>query len=178
MERLAGDDRITGEAVSFAEQSITSRPPLPELRRRRDLLLLAGGAVAFLALAASPVAALAQPAPDAAPLKIGTIGAGREGGALGTLFAKARGAEGPGKQSWWSTEDRSAECLREGASLSSSSKSTCKTVAAPNNEYRIVDCGLPLSSHFRIVATIFAAASSLYCSSTMCTASPSDQGAP
>jgi hypothetical protein len=116
--------------VSFAEQSITSRPPLPELRRRRDLLLLAGGAVAFLALAASPLAALAQPAPDAAPLKIGTIGAGREGGALGTLFAKvgrspghvllasSRGAEGPGKQSRWSTEDRSAECLREGASLS------------------------------------------------------------
>jgi hypothetical protein len=88
METLAGDDRITGEAVSFAEQSITSRPPLPELRRRRDLLLLAGGAVAFLALAASSLAALAQTAPDAAPLKIGTIGAGREGGALGTLFAK------------------------------------------------------------------------------------------
>jgi len=64
-----------------------STPPLPELRRRRDLLLLAG-AVAFLTLAASPLAALAQTAPGGAPLKIGTIGAGREGGALGTLFAK------------------------------------------------------------------------------------------
>jgi hypothetical protein len=64
-----------------------STPPLPELRRRRDLLLLAG-AVAFLPLAASPLAALAQTAPREAPPKIGTIGAGREGGALGTLFVK------------------------------------------------------------------------------------------
>jgi len=55
-----------------------STPPLSELRRRRDLLLLAGAGV-FLALAASPLAALAQTAPRDAPLKIGTIGAGREG---------------------------------------------------------------------------------------------------
>jgi predicted dinucleotide-binding enzyme len=56
---------------------------------RRDLLRLAGGAAALTALAASPLAALAQNAPGGGPLKIGTIGSGREGGALGTLFAKA-----------------------------------------------------------------------------------------
>jgi predicted dinucleotide-binding enzyme len=55
---------------------------------RRDLLRLAGG-VAALALAAGPFAALAQNMPGGGPVKIGTIGAGREGGALGTLFAKA-----------------------------------------------------------------------------------------
>jgi len=48
---------------------------------RRDMIGLAGAA----ALAASaPLSALAQAKP-----KIATIGAGREGGALGTLFAKA-----------------------------------------------------------------------------------------
>jgi predicted dinucleotide-binding enzyme len=62
--------------------------PLSELRRR-DVLRLAGSAAAYLALAASPLAALAQTAPGGASLKIATIGAGREGGALGTLFAKA-----------------------------------------------------------------------------------------
>jgi 8-hydroxy-5-deazaflavin:NADPH oxidoreductase len=56
---------------------------------RREILQLAGGAVAFGALAAGPLAALAQTAPGAQPIKIGTIGAGREGGALGTLFVKA-----------------------------------------------------------------------------------------
>ena len=64
-----------------------STQPLPELHRR-DILRLAGSAVAFLALATSPFAALAQTT-GAAALKIGTIGSGREGGALGTLFAKA-----------------------------------------------------------------------------------------
>jgi len=43
---------------------------------------------AALALAASPLAALAQPA-GRAPLKIGMVGSGREGGALGTAFVKA-----------------------------------------------------------------------------------------
>src|SRR6202047_445823 len=62
--------------------------PLSEFRRR-DVLRLAGSATALLALAASPFAALAQTAPGGAPLKIATIGAGREGGSLGTLFAKA-----------------------------------------------------------------------------------------
>jgi predicted dinucleotide-binding enzyme len=65
---------------------------------RRDALQLAGqlagSAAAFLAIAAGPSAALAQTAlvqtgPGAAPLRIATIGAGREGGALGSLFVKA-----------------------------------------------------------------------------------------
>jgi predicted dinucleotide-binding enzyme len=50
---------------------------------RRKFLGLAAGGVA----ASSPLAAFAQAA-GGAPLKIATIGAGREGGALGTLFAK------------------------------------------------------------------------------------------
>lgn len=57
--------------------------------RRRDLLRFAGSAVALLALATPPIAAFAQTQSGGAPLKIGMIGAGREGGALGTLFAKA-----------------------------------------------------------------------------------------
>ena len=65
-----------------------SRPPLPDLRRR-DIIRLAGSTAVFLALVASPFAAFAQAQPGAALLKIATIGAGREGGALGTLFAKA-----------------------------------------------------------------------------------------
>ena len=56
---------------------------------RRDALRLAGAAAAAWALAAGPAAALAQNLPGGGPMKIGTIGAGREGGALGTLFAKA-----------------------------------------------------------------------------------------
>ncbi len=62
--------------------------PLPSYSRR-DVLYLAAGAAACLVMAASPIAAFAQTAPGGAPLKIATIGAGREGGALGTLFAKA-----------------------------------------------------------------------------------------
>src|ERR1700730_11076950 len=61
----------------------------PSEFRRRDVLRLPGSPPAVLALTASPFAALAQTAPGGAPLKIATIGAGREGGALGTLFAKA-----------------------------------------------------------------------------------------
>ena len=56
---------------------------------RRDIFQLAGGAAAFLALAAGPLAALAQTTPGAQPIRIATIGAGREGGALGSLFVKA-----------------------------------------------------------------------------------------
>jgi predicted dinucleotide-binding enzyme len=67
-------------------------PPLLE-PRRRDVLRLTGSGVALLALGTSPFTALAQAqaqtGPGGAPLKIATIGAGREGGALGTLFAKA-----------------------------------------------------------------------------------------
>jgi predicted dinucleotide-binding enzyme len=52
---------------------------------RRDMLLLAASAGLAAAL---PLPAWAQ-APAIASLKIATIGSGREGGALGTLFAKA-----------------------------------------------------------------------------------------
>jgi predicted dinucleotide-binding enzyme len=55
-----------------------------DVRRREILSLLGAGAVA----AALPWPARAQ-MPAAAGLKLGFIGAGREGGALGTLFAKA-----------------------------------------------------------------------------------------
>jgi 8-hydroxy-5-deazaflavin:NADPH oxidoreductase len=60
--------------------------PSFEFDRRRFLGLAAGG-VAATAVAAAPSAAFAQAA-GGAPLKIATIGAGREGGTLGTLFAK------------------------------------------------------------------------------------------
>lgn len=55
---------------------------------RRGLLRLAAAGPALLALAAAPLGALAQTA-GGAPLKIGIIGAGREGGALGTALIKA-----------------------------------------------------------------------------------------
>jgi len=51
---------------------------------RREMLRLAAGGAGLVALGWSPRDALAQTS-----LKIGTIGAGREGGALGTAFAKA-----------------------------------------------------------------------------------------
>src|ERR1700754_586009 len=52
--------------------------------RRKFVNILAGG----LALSAAPgIAALAQGS-NLSKMKIATIGAGREGGALGTLFAK------------------------------------------------------------------------------------------
>ena len=56
---------------------------------RRDFLRLAAAAAALAWLGASPLRAWAQAAGTATPLKIATIGSGREGGALGTLFAKA-----------------------------------------------------------------------------------------
>ena len=62
--------------------------PLSTLLARREVLAAAGSTAAFASLAASPLGALAQTA-GAGQLKIATIGAGREGGALGTLFAKA-----------------------------------------------------------------------------------------
>jgi predicted dinucleotide-binding enzyme len=55
---------------------------------RRDFFRTIAGATALLGLAASPLAVRAQTS-GAAPLKIGFIGAGRMGGALGTAFAKA-----------------------------------------------------------------------------------------
>src|SRR5262249_16678094 len=67
------------------QQEPTMAADLLDEISRRDILRIAGGAVAALAFAASPLAAFAQ----AGPMKVGTIGAGREGGALGSLFAKA-----------------------------------------------------------------------------------------
>src|SRR5271167_1416778 len=55
---------------------------------RRVFLRMAANSTALLALAAWPLAALAQPA-SGASLKIGMVGSGREGGALGTAFVKA-----------------------------------------------------------------------------------------
>ena len=55
---------------------------------RRDFLRIAGSGLAVLAVAARPHVAGAQTA--GSPLKIGMVGAGREGGALGALFVKAR----------------------------------------------------------------------------------------
>jgi 8-hydroxy-5-deazaflavin:NADPH oxidoreductase len=55
---------------------------------RRDFLRMAASGTALLAFAASPLAALAQPA-GGASLKIGMVGSGREGGALGAAFVKA-----------------------------------------------------------------------------------------
>ena len=55
---------------------------------RRNFLQLAGCGLGVVALAAGPVRARAQTTP-ASPLKIGMVGAGRMGGALGELFVKA-----------------------------------------------------------------------------------------
>jgi predicted dinucleotide-binding enzyme len=55
---------------------------------RREFLKYASGGGALGVMAASPLAAFAQASGDA-KIRIGTIGAGREGGALGALFAKA-----------------------------------------------------------------------------------------
>jgi len=67
--------------------------PSSELGRRAFLRVMAGTAMLAI-LAATPFTARAQrapaqPAPGSVPLRIGVIGAGREGGALGTAFAKA-----------------------------------------------------------------------------------------
>ena len=55
---------------------------------RRSFLQLAGCGLGMVALAAGPGRARAQTT-SASPLKIGSIGAGRMGGALGALFVKA-----------------------------------------------------------------------------------------
>ncbi len=57
-------------------------------RSRREFLRAAAAGPALLALASWPLAAVAQSA-GGAPLKIGMIGSGREGGALGSLWVKA-----------------------------------------------------------------------------------------
>jgi len=55
---------------------------------RRDFLRCAGNGLALLAFAGWPNIAVAQ-TPAGSPLKIGMVGAGREGSALGALFIKA-----------------------------------------------------------------------------------------
>src|SRR6266540_7437327 len=55
---------------------------------RRNFLQLAAWGVGVIALAAGPARARAQTT-TASPLKIGMVGAGRMGGALGALFVKA-----------------------------------------------------------------------------------------
>ena len=57
-------------------------------RDRRDFLRIAGSVLALFPLATRPHIAVAQ-TPAGSPLKIGMVGAGREGGALGALFVKA-----------------------------------------------------------------------------------------
>ena len=61
--------------------------PRVENGRRNFLLTIAGG-IAGLAAGSLPARVLAEPA-GGSPLSISTIGAGREGGALGALFVKA-----------------------------------------------------------------------------------------
>ena len=55
---------------------------------RRDFFRSVAGATALLGFAAAPLAVRAQ-APASAPLKIGMIGSGRMGGALGAAWVKA-----------------------------------------------------------------------------------------
>ena len=57
-------------------------------RDRRSVLVIAGAALALFALAALPRIVVAQTSAGS-PLKIGMVGAGREGSALGALFVKA-----------------------------------------------------------------------------------------
>ena len=57
-------------------------------RGRRQFLQLAGGGLGMVALGARPTLAWAQASPGS-PLKIGSVGAGRMGSALGGLFIKA-----------------------------------------------------------------------------------------
>jgi predicted dinucleotide-binding enzyme len=64
---------------------MTSKPFVDHARR--TFMCIAGSVLAVVALAAQPHVAEAQA--TGSPLKIGMVGAGREGGALGTLFVKA-----------------------------------------------------------------------------------------
>jgi predicted dinucleotide-binding enzyme len=79
--------------VVFSKESRVAKDPSTRLAHRALLRVMAGTAVLAI-LAAAMFSALAQTAPaqpaiSSTPLKIGVIGAGREGGALGTEFAKA-----------------------------------------------------------------------------------------
>src|SRR5437879_1829800 len=78
---------IIGAAARLAQEA-----PMPfslsTPATRRQAIRLAGGA-ALATLTADPLVALAQTAGAGDKVKIATIGAGREGGALGALFVKA-----------------------------------------------------------------------------------------
>lgn len=64
---------------------MTGKPITDHVRRK--VIRIAGSVLAVVALAAQPHVGEAQA--TGSPLKIGIVGAGREGGALGTLFVKA-----------------------------------------------------------------------------------------
>ena len=64
---------------------MTSKPLIDHVRR--NFIRIAGIGLAVVALAVQPHVAVAQT--TGSPLKVGMVGAGREGGALGTLFVKA-----------------------------------------------------------------------------------------
>src|SRR5712691_3474149 len=75
-------DQSTSREIA---EALSMPPYLPSRPTRRAALSLAGGA----ALTVHPLVGLAQTGPAGQPVKIATIGAGREGGALGALFVKA-----------------------------------------------------------------------------------------
>jgi predicted dinucleotide-binding enzyme len=81
-----GCPNIRADVASDKETGMTHHPPF-ELGRRKFLGLASVAAALGASAAAAPLAALAQTA-GAGALKIATIGSGREGGTLGTLFAK------------------------------------------------------------------------------------------
>jgi 8-hydroxy-5-deazaflavin:NADPH oxidoreductase len=97
VSRLGQPDMGTSDAKAWQHPPTPAKAPSPEEtimasnpfagHARRDFLRIAGSALAGLAVAARPHVAVAQTA--GSPLKIGMVGAGREGSALGALFVKA-----------------------------------------------------------------------------------------
>jgi len=79
--------RVPLKTKSIVVGDLTMTNHRVENGRRNFLLTIAGG-IAGLAAGSLPARVLAQPA-GGPPLSISTIGAGREGGALGALFVKA-----------------------------------------------------------------------------------------
>jgi 8-hydroxy-5-deazaflavin:NADPH oxidoreductase len=79
-------DRFVSPVRMTEETAMPSRHVASQ--DRRNFLRIAASGAAGLALTARPHGARAQ-TPGGSPVKIGMIGAGREGSALGTLLAKA-----------------------------------------------------------------------------------------
>jgi 8-hydroxy-5-deazaflavin:NADPH oxidoreductase len=81
--------RLSGcpDRGAVREETIIANESFAE-RERREFLRIAASGVAAFAIAGSPRNAVGQTAAGSPP-KIGMIGAGREGSALGTLFVKA-----------------------------------------------------------------------------------------